>query len=124
MADLPMTSGGNDIDFTRDALVSGLDEYRQAAFLRISNDVTFTNLDYGLDISNDLGSTNGTSTLGVRASAAIMNDERFVSAKMTTLRERREVDIVSIEMAFEVIAQDGTEVSLAVLVEAGKVTLL
>jgi hypothetical protein len=124
MADLPMTADGNDVDFTRDALVSGLDEYRQAAFLRISNDVTFTNLDYGLDLANELGSTNGTSTIGVRASAAIMNDERFVSAKLTTLRERREFDIVAIEMAFEVVAEDGTEVSLAVLVEAGKVRLI
>lgn len=124
MADIAATADGSDIDFARDSLVSGLEEYRQAALSRISNEVTYTNNDYGLDLAGELGQTGGVDTIGIRASSAIMNDERFTSAALTQSTVRRSGDVAEVELAFDVVAQDGSEVSLDVLVANGEVVLV
>lgn len=124
MSDIPATADGTDIDFTRDALVSGLDEYRQAALSRISNEVSYVNGDYGIDLVQELGQIGTVSTIGIRASGAIMNDERFTSAALTNSSETRNGDVVEVSLSFDVVAEDGTEFSLDVLVANGEVVLV
>ena len=123
--DIGMTADGSDIDFS-DALVTGLPEYRQAVFLRLSHDVTFTDADFGLDLAGEIGST-GAATLGVRASAAIMNDPRF-TATLTTPenQQRRQVGgIVEIRLAFDILVDETQETfSLDVLIANGTVQLV
>lgn len=124
MSDIPATRDGTDIDFSRDALVSGVDEYRQAALSRISNEVSYTNADYGIDLVQELGQTGSADTIGIRASSAIMNDERFASATLTRSSTRRTGDVVEVSLSFDVEAEDGTEFSLDVLVANGEVVLV
>lgn len=121
--DIAATADGTDIDFSS-GLISGIEEYRQAAFSRISNDVTYTNLDYGLDLLLEIGKTGNESSIGIRASAAIQNDARFIEAKLIKQGRTVDGDVVSISLAFDVVAQDGTEFSLAVLVTSGEVVLI
>ena len=127
MADIAATRDGSDIDFTRDYIITGLEEYRQAAFSRISNEVTYTDADYGIDLALELGKTEGIDTIGIRASAAIMNDERFTSAALSTpptVRRGVTGDLVEIALSFDVVVEDGTEFSLDVLVANGEVVLV
>lgn len=124
MSDIPATRDGSDIDFARDALVSGIEEYRQAALSRISNEVSYTNPAYGIDLAQELGQTGGVDTIGIRASSAIMNDERFASATLTRSSTRKIGDVVDVSLSFDVEAEDGTAFSLDVLVANGEVVLV
>jgi hypothetical protein len=125
MADIAATRDGTDIDFTRDVLITGIDEYRQAAFSRVSNEVEYTDADYGIDLVQELGTTGGgVNTIGIRASSAIMNDTRFVSATLTRSQVRQVGDVVEVALSFDVVAVDGTELSLDVLVASGEVVLV
>jgi hypothetical protein len=124
--DIPLTANGNDIEFSRDT-VSGLDEYRQAALLRITNDVTYTDNDYGIDIAGELGSLGGSNyaqLLGLRCSSAILNDNRFATARATRATQTAIGGNWQIALAFEVVVGDGTTFDLAVLVANGTVKLL
>jgi hypothetical protein len=123
MSDIGATLDGTDIDFT-DRLVSGVDERRQAARSRLSNEVTYTNTDYGLDLVQELGQVGGVDTIGIRASSAIMNDDRFVSAALTASSTAQTGDVASVSLSFDVVAEDGTEFSLDVLVANGEVALV
>jgi len=123
MADIAATLDGSDIDFTVDSVISGLPEYRQAALSRISNEVTYRNGDYGIDLVQELGQTGGVDTIGIRASAAIMNDERFTSATLSNSSARQVDGVQEVSLSFDVVAEDGTEVSLDVLVANGEVVL-
>jgi hypothetical protein len=124
MADIAATLDGSDIDFTVDRVISGLPEYRQAARARVSNEVSMVNADYGIDLAQELGQTGRVSTIGVRASSAIMNDERFISATLTNSSVSRAGGIETVALSFLAVAQDGTEVPLDVLVANGEVTLV
>lgn len=124
MSDIAATRDGSDIDFTRDVLITGVDEYRQAALSRISNEVTYTDGDYGIDLAQELGKTGGIDTIGIRASSAIMNDERFASATLTRSSVRQTGDVAKVSLSFEVVVEDGTEFSLDVLVANGEVVLV
>lgn len=125
MSDIAATADGADIDFTKDAVIGGLEERRQAAVSRISNEVSMVNADYGIDLVQELGQTGGADTIGIRASSAIMNDERFTSAALSRPAvERRVEDVVETALSFDVVAEDGTEFSLDVLVANGEVTLV
>ena len=128
--DLPMTADGSDVDFSRDALVSGLDEYRQAVLLRLSHEFTFDrepNGDpriFGIDLVKELGNVGGEASLGIRASAAIMNDPRFTAQ---LLRQDRKTtgSIVEISLEFEIIVDETQETfSLEVLVANVEVRLV
>jgi predicted TIM-barrel fold metal-dependent hydrolase len=123
VTDIGVTSDGTDIDFS-DKLVSGIDEYRQAAFLRISHEVTFSNNDFGIDLANELGKTSGQDTLGVRASAAIMNDQRL-TATLTNQTRTYVNGIESISLSFDVTVDETQETfSLEVLVANNEVSLV
>jgi hypothetical protein len=124
MADIAATLDGLDIDFTKDALVAGVDEYRQAARSRLNNDVSMVNADYGLDLAGELGEVGGVSTIGIRASSAIMNDARFTSATLTQSSITQVGGTASVSLSFDVVAEDGTEFSLDVLVANGEVALV
>jgi hypothetical protein len=124
MSDIAAALDGSDIDFSKDALISGVDEYRQAALSRISNEVSYTDADYGLDLVQEIGTTGGVDTIGIRASSAIMNDARFLSATLTKSTVTQTGDVSSVELSFDVVAQDGTELSLDVLVANGEVVLV
>lgn len=124
MSDIAATTDGSDIDFTRDALISGLEEYRQAALSRVSNEVSYTNADYGIDLVQELGQVGSAATIGIRASAAIMNDDRFTSATLTNQVVRNVGGLAEVSLAFDVVAEDGTEFSLGVLVANGEVALV
>lgn len=124
MADIAATPDGSDIDFAVDQVISGLPEYRQAAHSRLANEVSMVNADYGLDLVQELGQTGGVNTIGIRASSAIMNDERFTSAALTNSTVRQFGDVAEVTLAFAVVAEDGTEVSLDVLVANGEVVLV
>jgi hypothetical protein len=125
MADIAATRDGTDIDFTRDALITGIEEYRQAALSRVSNEVEYTDADYGIDLVQELGTTgDGVNTIGIRASSAIMNDTRFVSATLTRSQVRQVGDVIDVALSFDVVAVDGTELSLSVLVASGEVVLV
>lgn len=123
MSDIAATRDGTDIDFS-DRLVSGLEEYRQAAVSRLSNEVTMTDNDYGIDLAQELGKTGALDTIGIRASDAIMKDDRFISATLTNSVPRRNGDLVEYALSFEVIAQDGVTFSLDTLVANGEVVLV
>jgi hypothetical protein len=122
MSDIGATLDGSDIDFS-DALVSGERELRQAVLSRLSNAVTMTDNDYGIDLVHELGKTDGASTLGIRATAAIMNDTRF-EATLTQQTRTTVDDTESITLSFDIVADTGESFSLAVLVENGEVTLV
>jgi hypothetical protein len=124
MADIAATLDGSDIDFTVDRVISGLPEYQQAALSRVSNDVSYVDADYGLDLAGEIGQTGRTSTIGIRASSAIMNDQRFTSAALTNSAITRVDDVESVALSFDVVAEDGTDLSLTVLIEAGEVALV
>jgi hypothetical protein len=124
MADIAATLDGSDIDFTVDRVISGLPEYQQAALSRVSNDVSYVDADYGLDLAGEIGQTGRTSTIGIRASSAIMNDQRFTSAALTNTAIARVDDVESVALSFDVVAEDGTDLSLTVLIEAGEVALV
>jgi hypothetical protein len=124
MADIAATLDGSDIDFTVDRVISGLPEYRQAALARVSNDVSYVDPDYGLDLAGEIGQTGRTSTIGIRASSAIMNDQRFTSAALTNSAIVPMGDVEAVALSFDVVAEDGTDLSLTVLVEAGEVALV
>lgn len=121
--DLPMTADGLDIDFGFDGVVSGEREWKQAVLLRLQNDVTFTNLDFGINLDDELGQVGRSGSLALRASAAIQNDERFtatVVAAPSIIAGRVE----RVQLDIDVIVDDtGQTFSLAVLVADGKVTL-
>lgn len=128
--DLPMTADGTDIDFATDALVSGLREYKQAVLLRLSHFFTFErNADgspkeFGLDLADELGTVGGEASLGVRASAAISNDERF-TAQLTNQVRRKVQGVIEIDLSFEVtVDETGETFSLDVLVANGDVRLV
>ncbi len=124
--DLPLSSDGDDIDFSRDA-VTGLKEYRDAALLRISNDVTHDDLDYGLDVTGELGKPTDTGyeqSLGLRCCAAIQNDARFVSASVTNSTRRVVDGTLQVTLSFEVEVANGVSFSLSVLVANGEVKLV
>lgn len=123
MSDIAATSDGLDIDFTREP-IAGLEEHRQAALSRISNEVTYTDDDYGIDLAGELGTTGREGSLGIRASAAIMNDTRFIEARLTNQKRTQDGDTVAISLSFDVVAQDGTELSLDVRVANGEVVLI
>lgn len=124
MSDIPATRDGSDIDFSRDALISGVEEYRQAAFSRLANEATYTNSDYGIDLVQEIGQTDATDTIGIRGSSAIMNDERFISATLTRSSVRQTGDVSAVALSFDAVADDGAEVSLDALIENGKVVLV
>jgi hypothetical protein len=124
MADIAATLDGSDIDFTVDRVISGLPEYRQAALSRVSNDVSYVDPDYGLDLAGEIGTTGGASTIGIRASSAIMNDDRFTSATLTNSSVTQVGGVASVSLSFDVVAEDGTEFSLDVLVANGEVALV
>lgn len=124
--DLPLTSAGDDIDFGRDT-VTGLPEYRDAALLRITNDVTYDDLDYGLDVTGELGKLTDIGyeqSLGLRCCAAIQNDTRFVSATVTNSTRTTVDETLYVSLSFEVEVVDGTTFSLSVLVANGEVRLV
>jgi hypothetical protein len=123
MSDIGATLDGTDIDFS-DVLVSGERELRQAADSRLSNDVTMTNFDYGVDLANELGKTSGSETLGIRASATIMNDERFSDATLTRITRTTVDDTETIALAFDIVTAAGESFSLEVLVANGEVVLV
>lgn len=121
--DLPMTADGTDIDFGFDGVVSGEREWKQAVLLRLQNDVTFTDLDFGINLDDEIGQIGRVGSLALRCSAAIQNDERFTA----TVRATPEIvsgRVESIALAIDVLVDDtGQTFSLAVLVADGKVTL-
>jgi hypothetical protein len=125
--DIPLTADGTDIDFGRD-LVSGAEEYRNAALLRITNAVTYDDLAYGLALVDELGKladSNYAQTLGLRCCAAIQNDERFITATVDgTPTVARDGATVSISIKFIVEVGDGETFSLAALVANGEVRLV
>lgn len=123
MSDIAATRDGADIDFARE-LISGVDEYRQAALSRVSNEVSYLDADYGIDLAQELGQTRALDTIGIRASGAIMNDERFTSAALTSSRAVRNGDIVEYSLSFAVVADDTVTFSLDVLVANGEVVLV
>jgi hypothetical protein len=118
-----MTANGLDIDFSFDAVVSGEREWRQSVLLRLQHDVTFTDLDYGLDLQNEIGKTDRAASLGLRACAAIQNDPRFTAT--ATNIERRVVDgAEEITLSIDVSVDDSGETfSLEALVANGQVSL-
>jgi hypothetical protein len=121
--DLPMTADGLDIDFGFDGVVSGEREWKQAVLLRLQNDVSFTNLDFGINLDDELGQVGRSGSLALRASAAIQNDERFtatVVAAPSIIAGRVERIILDIDV---IVDDTGQTFSLAVLVADGKVTL-
>jgi len=124
MADIAATRDGSDIDFGRDALISGLEEYRQTALSRVSNEVSYVNADYGIDLASELGQVNAVDTIGIRASSAIMNDDRFTSATLTNSTVTPVDGAVNYSLSFDVVAVDGQEFSLDVLVANGEVALV
>lgn len=121
--DLPVTADGTDIDFGFDGVVSGEREWKQSVLLRLQNDVTFANLDYGINLDDELGTVGRTGSLALRCAAAIQNDERFTATVLAT------PSIVSgrverIKLDIDVLVDDtGQTFSLAVLVADGKVIL-
>jgi len=121
--DLPMTADGLDIDFGFDSVVSGEREWKQAVLLRLQNDVTFTNLDFGINLDDEIGQIGRSGSLALRASAAIQNDERFtatVAATPSIIAGRVE----RVRLDIDVVVDDtGQTFSLAVLAADGKVTL-
>lgn len=123
MSDIAATLDGTDIDFS-DRLISGLSEHRQAALSRLSNEVTMTDSDYGIDLALELGKVGAIDTIGIRASDAIMKDERFVSAELTNTTQRQNGDLVEVTLSFEVVSQEGVTFSLDVLVANGEVVLV
>jgi hypothetical protein len=128
--DLPMTEDGTDVDFATDSTVTGVDEYRQAVLLRLSHFFTFErNADgspvpFGIDLLAEIGTVGGDASLGVRASAAIQNDDRFTAQLLD--QARRVVDgVVEIDLSFEVTVDETQETfSLDVLVANGEVSLV
>lgn len=121
--DLPMTADGLDIDFGFDGVVSGEREWKQAVLLRLQNDVTFTNLDFGLSLDDEIGQIGRSGSLALLASAAIQNDERFtatVTATPSIIAGRVERIVLDIDV---VVDDTGQTFSLAVLVADGKVAL-
>ena len=128
--DIGSTDDGTDIDFTNDEWVTGLPEYRQAVLLRLSHFFTFDRaadgspVPFGIDLAAELGTVGGDASLGVRASAAIQNDDRF-TAQLTDQSRRVVDDVVEISLSFEVIVDDtGATFSLDVLVANGEVRLV
>jgi hypothetical protein len=127
--DLGITADGTDIDFA-DKTVTGLDEYRQAVLLRLSHAFTFDRnpdgspVPFGIDLVAELGTVGGEASLGVRASAAIQNDERFTAQLLD--QTRRVVNgVVEIDLSFEVtVDATGETFSLDVLVANGEVRLV
>jgi hypothetical protein len=128
--DLPMTEDGTDIDFANDSTVTGLPEYRQAVLLRLSHFFTFErNADgspvpFGIDLQAEIGTVGGDASLGVRASAAIQNDDRFTAQLLN--QTRRVVNgVVEIDLSFEVTVDETQETfPLSVLVANGEVRLV
>jgi hypothetical protein len=121
--DLLMTADGTDIDFGFDGVVSGEREMKQAVLHRLQNDVTFTNLDFGINLDDEIGQVGCSGSLALRASAAIQNDERFTATVVATpsiIAGRVERIILDIDV---VVDDTGQTFSLAVLVADGKVTL-
>ncbi len=128
--DIPMTADGTDIDFTTDSFVSGLREYQQAVLLRLSHVFTFDRSadgspkEFGIDLAAELGTVGGEASLGVRASAAIQNDERF-TATLTSQTRRVVQGVAEISLSFEIIVDaTGETFSLDVLVANGEVRLV
>lgn len=128
--DIGSTSDGSGIDFSNDEWVTGLPEYRQAVLLRLQHEFTFErNADgspvpFGIDLAAELGKVDGEASLGVRASAAIQNDERFTAQLLN--QTRTEADgAIEIELTFEItVDETGETFSLDVLVADGKVSLV
>lgn len=131
VVDLPTNAAATDIDFANDSTVSGLAEYRQAALFRLSHEFTFDRnadgspIPFGIDLQAEIGTVGGAASLGVRASAAIQNDERF-TAQLAKDPDIRTVNgVVEIALTFEVIVDEtGETFSLDVLVANGEVRLV
>jgi hypothetical protein len=118
-----MTADGTDIDFGFDGVVSGEREWKQAVLHRVQNDVTFTNLDFGINLDDEIGQVGRSGSLALRASAAIQNDERFTATVVATpsiIAGRIERIILDIDVTVD---DTGQTFSLSVLVADGKVTL-
>jgi hypothetical protein len=129
--DLPMSDDGTDIDFANDSTVTGIDEYRQAVLLRLSHAFTFDRstdgspIPFGIDLMAELGTVGGDASLGVRASAAIQNDERFTAQLLGTPGRRVVNGVIELSLSFEVIVDEtGETFSLDVLVANGEVRLV
>jgi hypothetical protein len=130
VVDLPTNTDSTDIDFANDSTVSGLAEYRQAALFRLSHEFTFDRavdgspIPFGIDLLAEIGTVGGAASLGVRASAAIQNDERFTAQLLD--QTRRVVNaVVEIALTFEVtVDETGETFSLDVLVANGEVRLV
>jgi hypothetical protein len=130
VVDLPTNAAATDIDFAKDSTVTGLDEYRQAALLRLSHFFTFDRntdgspIPFGIDLQAEIGTVGGDASLGVRASAAIQNDERFTAQLLN--QTRRVVNaVVEIALKFEIVVDEtGETFPLSVLVANGEVRLV
>jgi hypothetical protein len=125
--DIPLTANGTDIDFGRD-LVSGAEEYCNAALLHITNAMTYDDLAYGLALVDELGKladNNYAQTLGLRCCAAIQNDERFITATVDgTPVTTNDGATVSISIKFVVEVGNGETFPLVILVANGEVRLV
>ena len=128
--DIGSTPDGSDIDFANDEWVTGELEYRQAVLLRLQHGFTFErNVDgspipFGIDLQNEIGSVGTAASLGVRASAAIQNDERFTARLLDQSRVMKN-GVLEISLSFEITVDDtGETFSLEVLVANGEVRLV
>ena len=128
--DIGTNEAGDDIDFANDDWVKGLPEYRGAVLLRLSHEFTYERnangspVPFGIDLAAELGTVGGDASLGVRASAAIQNDERFTAQLID--QKRPEADgAIEIELSFEItVDETGETFSLDVLLADGKVSLV
>ena len=128
--DIGSTADGSDIDFANDSTVTGLLEYIQAVLSRLAHGFTFDRnadgspIPFGIDLLAEIGTVGGDASLGVRASAAIQNDERFTAQLLN--QTRRVVNaVVEIALTFEVtVDETGETFSLDVLVANGEVRLV
>ena len=128
--DIGSTSDGSDIDFANDEWVTGLPEYRQAVLLRLQHEFTFERnadgspIPFGIDLQNEIGTVGGAASLGIRASAAIQNDDRF-TAQLLSQSQRTVNGVVEISLSFEIVVDEtGETFSLDVLVANGAVRLV
>lgn len=128
--DLPMTEDGTDIDFATNSTVSGMREYQQAVLLRLSHFFTFDRFpdgspkEFGIDLSAELGTVGGEASLGVRASAAIQNDDRF-TAQLVNQTRTVVNGVIEIALSFQITVDETQETfALDVLVANGEVRLV
>lgn len=117
---------GTDIDFSVE-LITGIDEKKQAALSRILNAVSYDDAAYGVDLFQELGALGDSGyaqSLGLRCSAAIMNDTRFASAQATKATQSTTQGVSSVSLSFLIETEDGETFSLSTLISNGTVRLL